>query len=431
MTPQVDTLPELIARADLSALVERWAGPGRGNAHGRSYRCPHPSHDDRSPSFSVFQGRDGKWRGQCFGSCNWSGDALDFLAWVNDTSREHALDMLREWVGTPSTFTAPATRKDTHRQPVTPARPAAPTDPAANWKPFPDPVGAARIMDQYLTNRGWPTWVVDRFGLTVVLDQWNRARVRHPFHAWTGDTWDVCAWQDRATSPKASPRWLTPTGAVLPPYNARSLDRLDLAGVIVTEGPADAITATVTLGTDAARFAVIGIAGSKGWRPEWAALIAGHPVVIAADPDTAGQVLVDSVRATYTGPLLAVVRLAHGDLTDTVRAVGADHVRELLLAPFGPTAPVIVQDMAPVAFAGWDPNPDTVEHVQDPTRLHAWEAWEALERLGPHRWQVCDTCQAAALTSPGKRCYMSPGCQGTFQPRPDLASTVATMGVAS
>ena len=429
MTPPTDTLSDLIARVDLPAMVDHWAGPGRGNDSHRSYRCPNPSHDDRSPSFSVYRGRDGKWRGQCFGSCDWNGDALDFLQWVNGCSREHALDLLRQWVGAPTdTPRHPVSRpahQQTKRTPA-PTRPVAPTDPAADWKPFPDPGGAARIMDQYLTRRGWPTWVVDTFGLTVVLDRWNRARIRHPYHAWDGTDWAVCAWQDRATMPKAQPRWLTPTGAVLPPYNARTLDRLDLSGVIVTEGPADAITATVALGTDADRFAVIGIPGSKGWRADWAALVAGHPVVIAADPDTSGQTLVDSIRSTYTGPRLAVVRFTHGDLTDTVTTVGADQVRELLLAPFGPA--VHHQDDS-VDPAG--PGPEPVEPVgSTPDRLNAWAAWEALEHLGPHRWQVCDTCQAAALTGPGKRCYMTPGCSGTFQPRPAMAN-VSTMGVAS
>jgi CHC2-type zinc finger protein len=45
---------------------------------GRKARCPFPEHEDSTPSFSVFQGRDGTWRFRCFG-CGRHGDAIDLL----------------------------------------------------------------------------------------------------------------------------------------------------------------------------------------------------------------------------------------------------------------------------------------------------------------------------------------------------------------
>ena len=44
---------------------------------GRTARCPF--HDDRTPSLSLFTGRDGKPRWRCF-ACDMGGDALDLEA---------------------------------------------------------------------------------------------------------------------------------------------------------------------------------------------------------------------------------------------------------------------------------------------------------------------------------------------------------------
>lgn len=344
-----EPLSELVDRVDLPTLVESYAGQGRHSAGKWTFRCPHPAHDDRSPSFSVFQSQSGKWRAHCF-ACDFDGDALDVVRWLDGGDVAAAADRLRSITGTPRDLPRP--RAPLGRRAPAPVRPSGPSgDWFANgseWFPLNDAGAARRLMDAYLSERGWPAWVADRFGLSVVLDQYRKPRIRHPFHAWSDSdggpdgTWVVCAWQDRATQPAQRPKWMTPAGAVLAPYNLPSFPSADqLAGIIITEGPADCITAVVALGTHTQRLAVIGVAGASGWRPQWGALLAGHPVVIAADPDEAGEKLVAAVRTGYRGPRLAVVRLAHGDLTDTAKAVGMDAVRELLVAPFGipPTQP--------------------------------------------------------------------------------------------
>lgn len=459
-----EPLSELVARVDLSVLVERYAGHGKRVGGNWVFKCPNPSHDDGTPSFTVFTGRDGKQRARCWSECNWTGDALDLVVWLDRLDPTEAADRLRQLTGAPD----PNWDRQARRTPPpkAPSRPAPPADPGAGWSPFPDPVKASTIMSTYLDGRGWPAAVVDRFDLTVVLDNGRRARIRHPFHAWDGSDWTVCGWQDRATTPGATVRWLTPAGATLPPFNARSLDRFGLVGVVATEGPADCITAVVALGDDAGRVAVIGIPGAKGWRPEWAELLAGHRVVIAADPDGAGQQLVDAIVADHRGPVV-VLRLEHGDLTDTARAIGLDAVRELLLGCFptgtppttGQPAPTalehharpVVADIQPADGSDGDPaddggpgslhdanpDPDPVavdpdgepEPVPEPEPLpiaaqavdpfaglsvERWEAWLALEHLGPNRWWCCDTCAEPALTSRGKGCYMTPGCSGKF-----------------
>jgi hypothetical protein len=208
----------------------------------------------------------------------------------------------------------------------------------------------AHVADRYLAEhvaaRGWPTGTADRFGLSVIVDARGGLRIRYPFHAWDGREWIVASWQDRAVNTDARPKWLTPPGAVLPPFNARSLDARVVA-LIVCEGPADAITAAVAL-EHRADIGVVGIAGSKGWRPEWNPILDARVVVIAPDPDEAGAVLARDLVAAH--PAAVVVDL-EADLTDTARTNGLDHVAELLSVPVadallgpahgpGPPAPV-------------------------------------------------------------------------------------------
>lgn len=58
-------------------------------AHSGYYqaRCPHPDHDDRSPSFTVYP--EGQ-RAACW-TCGFSGDVIDLIRWVRDVSFEEAV----------------------------------------------------------------------------------------------------------------------------------------------------------------------------------------------------------------------------------------------------------------------------------------------------------------------------------------------------
>jgi hypothetical protein len=70
---------------------ERWRGS-----------CPLPDHVEKTPSFDVFQGKDGKPRFHCFG-CSGDGDAIDFLRRVEGkTFREAAAIVRGEGAYTPS-----------------------------------------------------------------------------------------------------------------------------------------------------------------------------------------------------------------------------------------------------------------------------------------------------------------------------------------
>jgi CHC2 zinc finger len=70
-------LRALVARADLPEMIGRVVTLKRT---GRSFLGKCPFHDERSPSFSVYQTADAGWRFKCHAaSCGERGDALDWL----------------------------------------------------------------------------------------------------------------------------------------------------------------------------------------------------------------------------------------------------------------------------------------------------------------------------------------------------------------
>jgi 5S rRNA maturation endonuclease (ribonuclease M5) len=280
-------------------------------------------------------------------------------------------------------------------------------------------------MAAHLAHRGWPTEVVERFGLTVVLDDHRRARIRYPYRAWDGTTWAVCSWQDRATAADVEPKWKAPTGAVLPPYNVQVLDTLDdLAAVVVCEGAPDTITATLALAgrTD---IVAVGIAGVNAWRTEWAPMLAAPVVIVAADPDKAGETLTDAIMRDLGRPVI-VLDLVGGDLTEAAKAHGLAAVTALLTATVDEATSVVdkpsvvhepaTQGATPVTTGTVEPVSGTATDVM-PAPPQWWDRWTALEALGPHRWKVCSTCGEGALASLGRRCLMTPECEGRYVPR--------------
>ena len=59
-------------------------------------RCPFPDHDDQHPSFSVFRDDAGDWRWKCWGRCNASGDAIDFICRLDHTNPGEGLRQYRK-----------------------------------------------------------------------------------------------------------------------------------------------------------------------------------------------------------------------------------------------------------------------------------------------------------------------------------------------
>lgn len=379
-------LSELVAAVELPALVESRAGQGRSSGGRYLFQCPNPAHPDQHPSFTVWRTPAGKWRARCQSQCDWQGDALDLVQWLDGCTPGDAARTLRTWLGRPDDYTPRPPAKQAPRVRVVPEQ----------TRTMPEHTAAA-VMSRYLDSRGWPPSVVEQFGLSVVLDRWGRPRIRHPYHQWNPSTqqWDAVTYQDRATG-DARPKWMTPAGSKLPPYNVRSLDsETPPAGVVICEGPADTITAALAL-THRPDIAAIGVAGANGWQPGWGELLGSAVVILAADPDAAGQNLVRSVVADL-GRQAACIQLRNGDLTDTARRHGLDAVTELL------TAPVCAPPSSAV-------HTDTLQAEPEPE----WVRWAHLEKLGKNSWLWCDTCHQPALTHEKRRCLMTPGCAGSF-----------------
>ena len=82
-------LPQLLETLELGAHAKK------------SARCPFPGHEDKRPSFSVFQKKDGTWWHKCFVGCS-EGDEIAFLAKARNVSTREAITLYLEMAGFPS-----------------------------------------------------------------------------------------------------------------------------------------------------------------------------------------------------------------------------------------------------------------------------------------------------------------------------------------
>lgn len=324
-----ESLSDLVGRVDLVALVSTYAGSGRTTGSRTTFHCPHPAHTDRHPSFVVSLTRNGRQVWRCFSQCDRHGDALELLKWLDNLDTATAAARLRSFLGEP----IPATQRPMRHMSVQPVQSAdlsqqcsAINDERASW-----------LLEKYAESRGWDVQTIERFGLTVVRDARGCVRIRHPFYAPNAEGEWVCAyWQDRGTR-GVLPKWLSPRGVSPVLFNLRSLESETVRAIIICEGAPDTITASSAL-LDAPSIACVGVPGVSAWRSEWAPLFRSLRIVVAADPDDAGHRLEDAVRRTLTQPI-TLVRLSHGDLTDTAKAVGISELRELLLTACATTQP--------------------------------------------------------------------------------------------
>ena len=249
-----ENLSELIQLVDLNQLVSRYTGNGRTSGKVTTYSCPHPAHPDTHPSFTVTTNGKGKEVAKCFSQCAWQGDALELVKWLEGLSTGEAASWLRRFIGqaqeptfyskapTPSSYVLSVSRKvESNSEELTGE-------------------SAERFMKKYLTSRGWPCEVVERFSLSVVLDSSGKARIRHPyFTPNSSGEWVLSYYQDRGDK-TSLPKWKSPKGSTPQLFNLKSLEADSLEGVVICEGAADTITASLAL--EGCPFvAVIGVPG--------------------------------------------------------------------------------------------------------------------------------------------------------------------------
>lgn len=316
-------LSGLIAQVDLNQLVSRYTGNGRTSGKVTTYSCPHPAHPDAHPSFTVTTNSKGKEVAKCFSQCAWQGDALELVKWLEGLSTGEAIKWLRRFLGQ-------AEEPTFYSKPPTPSKPLRSLSPKGQELTG---ESADRFMKKYLTSRGWTCEVVEKFALSVVLDPSGKPRIRHPYFTPTSSgEWVLSYYQDRGAN--SSPvKWLSPKGSTPQLFNLKSLEADSLEGVVICEGAADTITASLAL--EGCPFvAVIGVPGVSAWRDEWAHFVNGLRVVVAADNDEAGRTLEQRIRNSVTSPV-TYVRATHGDLTEIANEIGLESLRALLLTGLG------------------------------------------------------------------------------------------------
>jgi len=317
-------IPTLVQDTDLYMLVEYFAGLGQGFGTNVRYTCPNPGHIDNHPSFSVTTFPDGKQRAKCWSQCAWDGDALDFVEWCLGIAKCDAVNWLKDWNSEESAESSPPSKSISP-----PESKPAPVDTSTKATG----IEAQVLMTQYLVTRHWPSSVVERFSLEVVYDSSGAARIRHPYLLpTTSGELEATYWQDRSLK-QSTVKWLSPKNRESIPFNLQSLEPDNLEVVVICEGPADTITASLAL-EGYSHVAIIGIAGVNAWRKEYVSYVEGLRIVVAADNDEAGRTMETQISQSVSRPVIRV-RPSHGDLTDTAINEGLDAVRKFLISALG------------------------------------------------------------------------------------------------
>lgn len=89
---------EVLARTDLSVLLDHFTQPSSRSGPGRKWHCPVDEHDDHRASVSMFRDRHGHERWKCWSSDH-RGDAIDLVMLRTDQDRTEAIDWLANQAG--------------------------------------------------------------------------------------------------------------------------------------------------------------------------------------------------------------------------------------------------------------------------------------------------------------------------------------------
>jgi CHC2 zinc finger len=124
---ELERLSEKIAHAKSRLpLPQLMKQLGLGEHAKKRARCPFHGHEDKHPSFSVFQGSDGFWHFNCFSRCG-DGDEITFLSKLRALPLDEAISLYLEMAGFPRTC-SPKSR-ECHKSPVSPESPKCPEYP--------------------------------------------------------------------------------------------------------------------------------------------------------------------------------------------------------------------------------------------------------------------------------------------------------------
>lgn len=218
--------------------------------NGGEWKLLCPFHDEKTPSFTVFDKGD-KWRAKCFG-CGWNGDAADYLQEARGMSERDALRAVNGEIAPGTANSQPQTRRPAREPPAKEKAPLLQRPPRAD------------VTHVYRDAKGTAVLAICRYEATPDLKKYFVPYTR-----------EKGGWRRGLT---LKPR---------PLYRLPELVRASKAArVLVVEGEkcADA----------AAAFAPTGIvttwpSGGKSWKhADWSPVY-GHPLTLAADGDAVGH----------------------------------------------------------------------------------------------------------------------------------------------
>jgi Toprim domain len=252
------------------------AAPRGGKLHAT---CPHPDHDDRKPSWAAWQDDLGRFRHRCL-SCGFGGGPAGLVMAVLGCDRRQAHDFLdgTEQAGPPPALQVRVeVREWPFRRDALPVPDEVWLEPLAQW---PTPARA------YLERRRLGQREVARWGLGYAVDGYLAGRVWIPVRdrACRMQSWTARAFGGGEPKYDSS---TTPAPHVLFGEHLWPTSYPDV--VVLVEGPFDAMAVEAAC-PNTAVAALRGSASGAALDPGHAALLARfREVVVATDPDAAGD----------------------------------------------------------------------------------------------------------------------------------------------
>jgi len=312
-------IADVLARTDLSQLLDELATPATRNIRGRRWHCPMPDHDDQHASVTLHTDHRGHERWRCWsGDHTHRGDAIDLIVATQRVNRGDAIAWLANRAGMiPDQPLPPARRKPPRAPPsVVPLDPSVVRYVHACEKILWGHTGAP--VRDWLHARGFDDGLLraNHVGADPGRSMMSRQRglphgrsLAATFPALDPDG-NVQYVQSRYLEPVGSDKYDNPAGNL--GSNPRLAwtrtpdDRTTPGVLLVTEGIPDALTAA------GAGYAAVGILGSQAPDQRVAKVLARHAVqgdrklIAVIDSDPAGRAWgehLGNLLATYGIPL--------------------------------------------------------------------------------------------------------------------------------
>lgn len=243
--------------------------------------CPSPDHDDSHPSWAAWEDKLGRFRHRCL-SCGFGGGPANLIMAVLGLDRRQAHDFLNstEQAGPPPPLHVRVEVRDVA------ARRAVQVPEEVWLEPFTQWPAAPR---RYLELRGLGQLAVERWGLGYAMDGRLAGRVWFPVRNLMGD---LVSWTARAFAggePKYDSSTIAAPHALLGQHLWPSAVPAVRRTVVVVEGPFDAVAVDLATGSPVAALRGSASGGATLDPGQAAKLACFDEVVIATDPDKAGE----------------------------------------------------------------------------------------------------------------------------------------------